>query len=212
MKRYTIIKIEENLSFDEAFESFYRVPFFEIDEVNWSDYPYKPEVRGKLAWNAEGLFLEYHVEENHLKVEQIAFTGLVHEDSCVEFFVSIDNEHYYNFEFNAVGTRYVNYRSIKTKEKEPFSKEVLQQIQVKSTEKLFTPINRKNAKWKLKVLIPFSFFREKNISQKTIKANFYKCGDQLEVPHYLSWNPIKTEEPSFHEPHFFGELNFKKDY
>ena len=43
-----------------------------------------------------------------------------------------------------------------------------------------------------------------------IKAsgNFYKCGDQQVVPHYLSWAPITTENPDFHRPEYFGELNF----
>ena len=27
----------------------------------------------------------------------------------------------------------------------------------------------------------------------SIRANFYKCGDELQKPHFLSWNPIKIE-------------------
>ncbi|APD06924.1 hypothetical protein UJ101_01405 [Flavobacteriaceae bacterium UJ101] len=210
MKKYAVTKIKDHMSFDEAFNSLDSVPYFKINEVNWSAYPYKPNVNGKLAWNTKGLFLEFQVEENQLKAEQVAFMGPVHRDSCVEFFVSIDNKHYYNFEFNAIGARYVNFRSIETREKKPFSKKVLEQIQVKSSEKLFTKVDRKKAKWKLNVWIPFSFFIEKNIPQKIIKANFYKCGDGLEIPHYLSWNAIQTKKPSFHEPDFFGELSFEK--
>ena len=44
---------------------------------------------------------------------------------------------------------------------------------------------------------------------KEITANFYKCGDDLTVPHFVSWNPIKTEKPDFHRPEFFGKLKFK---
>jgi hypothetical protein len=39
-------------------------------------------------------------------------------------------------------------------------------------------------------------------------GNFYKCGDHLKVPHFLSWNPIKTEKPDFHLPAFFGKMRF----
>ena len=35
-----------------------------------------------------------------------------------------------------------------------------------------------------------------------------KCGDDLTVPHFLSWNPIKTEKPDFHRPEFFGTVKF----
>ena len=31
----------------------------------------------------------------------------------------------------------------------------------------------------------------------SIRANFYKCGDELQKPHFLSWNPIKIEKPDF---------------
>lgn len=39
-----------------------------------------------------------------------------------------------------------------------------------------------------------------------MKANFYKCGDGLTVPHYLSWSPIVTEKPDFHRPEFFNQI------
>ena len=45
---------------------------------------------------------------------------------------------------------------------------------------------------------------------RTLHGNFYKCGDLLQVPHFLSWNPIQLPKPCFHCPEFFGELIFKK--
>ena len=40
------------------------------------------------------------------------------------------------------------------------------------------------------------------------RANVYKCGDLLPVPHFISWNPITTESPDFHRPEFFGQMRF----
>ena len=37
-------------------------------------------------------------------------------------------------------------------------------------------------------------------------ANFYKCGDKTEQPHFLSWSPIDLPQPNFHAPEFFGVL------
>ncbi len=41
-----------------------------------------------------------------------------------------------------------------------------------------------------------------------MSANFYKCGDKLTVPHFVTWNSIGTNKPDFHQPKFFGELYF----
>lgn len=49
----------------------------------------------------------------------------------------------------------------------------------------------------------------KSLSGKTIRANFYKCGDALKKPHFLSWSPINIEKPDFHRPDFFGEITFE---
>ncbi len=47
-----------------------------------------------------------------------------------------------------------------------------------------------------------------SLEGKRIPANFYKCGDKLRTPHFLSWNKIEIEKPDFHRPDFFGELHF----
>lgn len=33
--------------------------------------------------------------------------------------------------------------------------------------------------------------------------------DQLSSPHYLSWQPVDTPSPDFHQPRFFGECHFE---
>ena len=49
----------------------------------------------------------------------------------------------------------------------------------------------------------------KRLDGKTMKGNFYKCGDKLQTPHFLSWSPIGLERPMFHCPAFFGTLSFE---
>jgi hypothetical protein len=66
--------------------------------------------------------------------------------------------------------------------------------------------------WEVALIIPYTAFFKHNITSldgKTITANFYKCGDELQTPHFLSWNPIKIEKPDFHRPDFFGTLEFE---
>ena len=66
--------------------------------------------------------------------------------------------------------------------------------------------------WEVALVIPYSvFFKHQldSLDGKTIKANFYKCGDELRTPHFLSWNPINIEKPDFHRPDFFGMLEME---
>ena len=60
--------------------------------------------------------------------------------------------------------------------------------------------------WEVALVIPYSAFFMHNITSldgKAIRANFYKCGDKLQTPHFLSWNPIDLEKPNFHCPEFW---------
>jgi hypothetical protein len=47
----------------------------------------------------------------------------------------------------------------------------------------------------------------KNLPEK-IRGNFYKCADDTEMPHFVSWSPIHLPTPNFHCPDFFGEIYF----
>lgn len=66
--------------------------------------------------------------------------------------------------------------------------------------------------WELALVIPATaFFRHHidTLDGRVMKGNFYKCGDMLQTPHYLSWSPIRLERPQFHCPQFFGTLRFE---
>jgi hypothetical protein len=39
------------------------------------------------------------------------------------------------------------------------------------------------------------------------RANFYKCGDQSSLPHWIMWSPV-GEKLNFHQPAGFGHLRF----
>ena len=66
--------------------------------------------------------------------------------------------------------------------------------------------------WGLDLLIPAAaLWHNPGLDFKGLHArgNFYKCGDGLKVPHYVTWAPIATEKPDYHRPEFFGELFFE---
>ena len=67
--------------------------------------------------------------------------------------------------------------------------------------------------WSIIEVIPVTTLFNHSIGSwegKTMRANFYKCGDNLPNPPFLSWNAIDFERPNFHLPEFFGEVTFGK--
>ena len=68
-------------------------------------------------------------------------------------------------------------------------------------------------KWQLSEIIPVSalfLHKIESLDGMQMTANFYKCGDLLTKPHFLSWSPIDLEKPMFHCPEFFGRILFER--
>ena len=68
--------------------------------------------------------------------------------------------------------------------------------------------------WEITYQVPISFIQRFfpdfiPASGKTIRANFYKCGDLTVQEHYLCWNMISENVISFHRPCDFGLLEFE---
>lgn len=183
-----------------------------IDTLNWDNFKYKPEARFNIAYSDKEIFLKYYIGEESVKAEKTESNQMVCEDSCVEFFVSPANDGiYYNMEFNAIGTCLMGTgTSRKDGVRAPVT--IIEQIR-KSGSLGINPFEERHGKffWTITVAIPNEvFFRHKvkDLKGKSIRANFYKCGDKLTKPHYITWNPVGTEKPDFHQPEYFGLLKF----
>lgn len=183
-----------------------------VEKVNWaSQFPYKPLTEFNLLRSDESLFIRFYVRGNLLKAVYTDDQSPVHKDSCVEFFCQVPGSAYYtNFEFNCIGTCSASRRKGRNDDVQEFSKSEMLTI------KRLPSIGRRafnemqgNFEWELSVEIPFALMGidPANLPDK-INANFYKCADDTDSPHFVSWNPILTEQPDFHRPEFFGELEF----
>jgi cellulose/xylan binding protein with CBM9 domain len=185
--------------------------YHQLDFVPWEQFPYQPEVKFKIAYTDLSVLLKVYVNEKFIKADYSRINDPVYKDSCFEFFISPDNnQYYYNFEFNCIGTPYVAYGDKENREKA--SVEIVKSIQTFSSLGS-VPFEEKQGDffWELCLSIPFTaFFKHEleSLKGKTCKANFHKCGDGLTQKHFLSWNNIDTETPDFHCPEFFGELIF----
>jgi hypothetical protein len=168
---------------------------------------FKPKVSFSLAHNNRSVFLKFFVEEKEIRVVVTKINGAVWQDSCVEFFVSLDEKGYYNFEFNCLGTVLAAFGKNRN-ERTFLSENVLTKIET------HTKLSKKKDgfKWELLIVIPTEIFIHhslQSLSGMVCKGNFYKCGDGLLQPHYLSWLNVETEKPDFHLPRFFGEIAFE---
>lgn len=195
-------------------ECMQKVPEHEISCVNWPElYPSKPKTAFKIAHNGTHLFLQFFVEENEILAEASEDNGPVWKDSCVEFFISFgDSLHYYNLEMSCIGKVLLGYR--KDKADSVHAAPVLLSS-VKRYPSLGTePFGKRQGdfKWNMLVVVPVSVYWQSGLetfSGVKARGNFYKCGDNLTLPHFLSWSPVRTETPNFHMPLYFGDIQFE---
>jgi len=183
-----------------------------IDTINWKGYNYKPDVALSLAYSNHEIFLKYYITENYFKAEKTDTNQMVCEDSCVEFFVSPEDDGiYYNMEFNAIGTCLLGTGTDRASSTR-VQPEIISKIR-RLTTAGNVPFKEKKGiyAWAITIAIPFEVFfhhQVKDLKGKIFRANFYKCGDKLTVPHYVTWNPVGTEKPDYHQPEHFGLLKF----
>ena len=60
----------------------------EINEVNWPDFSYQPEVVLFCGYTSDEILLNYRVKESHVRALNNEINAEVYKDSCVEFFIS----------------------------------------------------------------------------------------------------------------------------
>ncbi len=190
------------------------IEFESIDVCNWPDqFPYKPEVKFAIAHCSDAILVDYRVEEQGTAARADKDQGNVWEDSCVEFFVSpcLTDGLYYNIESNCIG-RLKLCCGLGREGRVEASHEILRGVK-RCSSLGSEPFEEKNVgAWELSLIIPVSTFWKhdvRSLEGTTMKANFYKCGDKLSVPHFLSYAPIDTASPDFHRPEFFVPITFE---
>jgi len=184
----------------------------QLEHQNWLPVDHVA-VSFEIQHDGSSILLKYQVNESQVRAVNTAFNSPVWEDSCVEFFISPEgDENYYNFEFNAIGTALGAYGGDRNN-RDWLPEEVLKTIDTNpSLGKGIIETLEGKISWTLEVRLPVAVLCHSNIKDLSgMKAtgNFYKCGDRLKKPHFLSWQPVLTEKPDFHSPEFFGKLRFQ---
>lgn len=187
-------------------------PVLALDIVNWVAPRSVPQVQLHAGYDAGNLFLHFKVKEESVIALSAANHGTVWLDSCVEMFCAPTGDgQYYNLEMNCIGKALMACGSSRgTSRRLPL--ETLALVKIKSSLGEATFAERSGGvSWSLTASVPFAAFARHPIGDprgQTWRANFYKCGEDLKDPHYLSWNLIDYVEPDFHRPEHFGEISF----
>jgi hypothetical protein len=190
------------------------IPALTIGHYLWLNNGYQPRVEARLCYSERYLYVRFDVQEKKVRARMTRFQDAVYKDSCVEFFVDAFPDlrrGYVNFEANALGTFLVAFgpdRHSRT----PLRREDLRGF--KSASSIKRPVDGEIAagRWTLAYRVPLVLFHK--IYGRDIQpgqgcaANFYKCGDETDQPHYGAWSPVGTPSPDFHRPEFFGTLIF----
>ena len=126
----------------------------------------------------------------------------VYKDSCLELFCNFApkvSDCYFNFEMNANGAYLVGFGPGRHDRATPA---VSRKFTVRPAVMdgfwdvmLFVPEEMITAAYGQEIEFGNGY---------EMRANVYKCGEDVKDPHWLCWNPINTENPDFHRPEQFG--------
>ena len=183
-----------------------------IQKLPWPEFVYKPDVTFTIAHTGDSILLKYFVSEKSIRAVHHQDNSPVYEDSCVEFFFAFDgNDEYYNLEFNCAGTCLFGFG------KSASDRRLIDGDDIRKIRRLVTIKSNLNGKgsaisWQLATVIPVEaliYNKMKSLKNMNCRVNFYKCGDKLPEPHFLSWQDMKTSTPDFHLTRFFGDACFE---
>ncbi len=174
-----------------------------IDTRLWSDVPgILPTAQA--AWDENNLYIRLQTIEPHILRRFTGNVDAVCKDSCLEFFFCPgSDDRYFNFEANPNGALYVGFGRPGGNRCRLLREDFRELFQV-------TPFDIPGG-WGLELTVPVSFIQiyVPDFALKrgmTLRANFYKCGDETEQEHYMAWNPVESPQPKFHLPEYFGEI------
>jgi len=174
-----------------------------IDKINWNEFPHRPLVLAYLGYCDERLWLHYIVHNDFVRAVCREDQEPVWQDSCVEFFLK-QGDIYRNFEFNSLGICLSAFGADRNARKSLDSESMAQILRFPSLNIESLPSENAPTNWSLTVAIPLDLIGLNAGNQ--FLANFYKCGDETKVPHFLSWSAIVTSAPDFHRPEFFAPV------
>ncbi len=191
---------------DIAIINWSAVPAAEVNRFLWLE-GYAPKTVAQMVYVKDyGFVLRMECTESEPRALYRQYMDPVYTDSCMEFFADwLGDGRYINMEMNANGALLSCIGRDRHK-RTPI---------IELTDGDIFPVSarRREDRWSVLASVPTDLLATilgvptLDIgSGFSFRGNFYKCGDDTDIPHYGMWNPVDTEKPDFHRPEFFGEL------
>lgn len=205
----TLICYNEENSEGRPIMTVYSIPcegrVFELQEAPWEGYREVPRTSVCVSYSDTGFHLRFVSYETRLRAVETKHNTPVCCDSCVEAFLQFSpatDPHYINIEINPNAAVYCAVRTSR-EDATLMSDEAIERLAVHTT--VFSD------RWETELCIPVDFIREyiptyRHGEGSMLRANFYKCGDMTETPHYGAFAPIQWQTPDFHRPEFFADF------
>jgi hypothetical protein len=185
-----------------------QLPRHQLLNNSWPQYETKCSAGFSMAHTDEEILIKFYIVNDYFQSKVRNINEAVHQDNCIEFFVSFNGEQvYYNIEFNCLGIGKMAYGN-QDGERKLLPKSAIRKIKTWTRSSIVNEV----FDWEIILSIPATVFEYHQIKfqkQLSCKGNFYKCGDELPAPHYLTWNRIEASSPDFHRPEFFGDIVFE---
>ena len=182
--------------------------FYELDSYHWEENPpYRPKTYANIGVVNGSLCAVLKCYESNPKADCINRDAPIYTDSCLEFFVApvSDRAEYINVECNSKGVFLCEFGEGK------YNRLLTASVtQLSPLIESFKGEDDKGAYWGVCVTLTRSFVSDMykisadKIDFKSIRLNFYKCGDGCAVAHYLAFSPVTTLPPGFHNPDCFA--------
>ena len=165
-----------------------------------------------IAYRGSVVLVLFQVKEPEIRATFHAHGDPVFKDSCVEFFISDAEGTYLNVECNPLGA-VLSGIGRSRHERLRMGDDFYSRLEVWTTiDQSETHGSPKKGAWESLLQIPldvvFPEHADKALKDMDFSGNLYKCGDLLQRPHYISWAPIHTDAPDFHQSRFFGKFEF----
>jgi len=178
-----------------------------------------PKTQAKLAWDDDYIYVIFRVEDRYVRAVATEYFGNVCQDSCVEFFFTPQEdvaEGYFNLETNCIGTILMFHLQAIDKGRRYLNTQDLDKIRLATSfhkGKVIDPEITEPMFWTLEYALPWRMLENyapviPPAPGVKRRANFYKCADKTSHPHWLTWSKIPLDRPNFHQPQYFGYIEF----
>lgn len=182
-----------------------KIPAVTLTHQPWLA-PCDIEASAQLCHDGENLYVRMTAKEKNIRATLTEPLSQVCNDSCLEFFFApkTDDARYFNFEWNRLLSVYVGFGGVRRTR----ARQIL-----KDPKALFAPVAFDTADgWGIEYRIPKAYIQMYMPDfelRGEAACNFYKCGDETEIPHYLAWAKLSSDTPDYHRRQDFGKLIFE---